>query len=235
MPTTEPPGDEPAFDGYRVVAKIRSGPITDLYRAEQVELGRLVFIKALGRSILPASPFAVALEREARLLTDLDHPGIVRVLDFVKRERAMWLVLEHTDGFPLDEVVAKKGRLDPRAAVAIALLLADALAHAHAHGVVHRDLQPHNVLLAKTGAVKLTNFVAAAAERLPTAPELLEGSTGFGTPAYMSPEQLLGEPEDARSDLFSLGIVLYEMLTGKRPYDSGEDRPLSSRSRHDSL
>jgi hypothetical protein len=233
MPTTEPPGDEPSFDGYRVVAKIRSGPITDLYRGEQIELGRSVFIKALGRSILPSSPFAAALEREARLLTDLDHPGILRVIDFVKRDRSMWLVLEHVEGPSLDEVIAKKGKLEPRAAVAIALLLAEALEHAHARGVVHRDVQPRNVIVAKTGSVKLTNFVAAAAERLPTAPELLEGSTGFGTPAYMSPEQLLGEPEDGRSDLFSLGIVLYEMLTGRRPYDTPDDRIRSQRTRHE--
>src|SRR5215471_1621842 len=147
MPTTEPPGDEPAFDGYRVVAKIRSGPITDLYRAEQIELGRLVFIKALGRGILPASPFAAALEREARLLTELDHPGIIRVLDFVRGERAMWLVLEYVDGWTLEDLIAQKGKLTPEGAVAVALAITDALAHAHGRGVIHRDLQPHNVLV----------------------------------------------------------------------------------------
>jgi len=235
MPTTTPPDEEPSFSGYRIVAKVRSGPITDLYRAEQTELGRLVFIKALGRGILPSSPFAAALEREARLLTELDHPGVIRVLDFVRGDRAMWLVLEHVDGWPLDEVVARKGKLGPHAAVAVGVAVADALAHAHGRGVIHRDVQPHNVLVAKSGAVKLVNFAAAADERLPTAPELLEGSSGFGTPAYMSPEQLLGEPEDARSDLFSLGIVLYEMLTGKRPFDAGDDRPTSQRGRHDSM
>ncbi len=233
MSTTVPPGEEPSFGGYRVIAKLRSGPITDLYRAEQTELGRLVFIKALGRGILPSSPFAAALEREARLLTELDHPGVIRVLDFVRGDRSMWLVLEHVDGWPLDEVVARKGKLAPQAAVAIAQSVAEALEHAHGRGVIHRDVQPHNILVAKSGAVKLVNFAAATDERLPTAPELLEGSSGFGTPAYMSPEQLLGEPEDARSDLYSLGIVLYEMLTGKRPFDAGDDRP--TRGRHDSM
>ncbi|HEX4340406.1 MAG TPA: serine/threonine-protein kinase [Polyangiaceae bacterium] len=235
MPTTVPPGEEPSFGGYRVVAKVRSGPITDLYRAEQTELGRPVFIKALGRGILPSSPFAAALEREARLLTELDHPGVIRVLDFVRGDRAMWLVLEHVDGFSLDEIVARKGKLAPNAAVAVAVAIADAIGHAHGRGVIHRDVQPHNVLVAKSGAVKLVNFAAAADERLPTAPELLEGSSGFGTPAYMSPEQLLGEPEDARSDLYSLGVVLYEMLTGKRPFDAGDDRPSSKLGRHDSM
>jgi serine/threonine-protein kinase len=235
MPTTEPPGEEPTFAGYRILAKVRSGPITDLYRAEQVELGRRVFIKALGRGILPSSPFAAALEREARLLTELDHPGVIRVLDFVRQERSMWLVLEYVDGFSLEEIIAQKGKLAPHAAVAVALAAADALGHAHGRGVIHRDVQPHNVLVAKSGAVKLVNFAAAADERLPTAPELLEGSSGFGTPAYMSPEQLLGEPEDARSDLFSLGIVLYELLTGKRPFDATDDRAPPSRGRPEAV
>jgi serine/threonine-protein kinase len=233
MPRAERPGVEPSFGRYRVVAKLRSGPITDLYRAEQVALGRPVFIKALGPGIPPGSPFAAALEREARLLTELDHPGVIRLLDFVSDEAAMWLVLEYVDGFTLEEVLAKKGKLSPGAAVAVALVLAQALGHAHEHGIVHRDVQPHNVLVSRDGAVKLVNFAAAADERLPTAPELLDGSAGFGTPAYMSPEQLLGEPEDARSDLFSLGIVIHEMLTGKRPFDAPNERAASHRVRHD--
>ena len=233
MSTSERPGDEPHFDRYHLIAKLRSGPITDLFRAEQIALGRPVFIKALGRGILPGSPFAAALEREARLLTGLDHPGIVRLLDFTADAATMWLVLEYVDGFSLDEVVAKKGKLSPGGAVAIALSVAEALAHAHARGVVHRDIQPHNVLVARSGAVKLVNFGAAADERFPTAPELLDGSAGFGTPAYMSPEQLLGEPEDARSDIFSLGIVLYEMLTGSRPFAASDERGSSHRIRHD--
>jgi eukaryotic-like serine/threonine-protein kinase len=233
MSSSMRPPEEPTFGRYRVIAKVRSGPITDLYQAEQSALGRHVFIKALGRGILPASPFAAALEREAKLLTELDHPNIVRLLDFVRDESTMWLVLEHVDGFTLEEVIAKKGKLSAAGAVGVALAITEALVHVHEHGIVHRDLQPHNVLVARTGVVKLANFAVAADERLPTAPELLEGSSGFGTPAYMSPEQLLGEPEDQRSDLFSVGIVLYEMLTGQRPFDAPDDRAASHRIRHD--
>ena len=234
MPASQPPPDEPDFGRYRVVSKLRSGPITDFYRAEQGTLGRSVFIKALGRGILPGSPFAAALEREARLLTELDHPNVIRFLDFTRDEDSMWLVLEYVDGFTLDELIGAKGRLSSAGAAAIGLAVSDALAHAHARGIVHRDIQPHNILVSRAGVVKLANFAAAADERLPTAPELLEGSAGFGTPAYMSPEQLLGEPEDARSDIFSLGIVLYEMLTGKRPFEPVDGRA-SARSRHDSV
>jgi len=225
--------DGPVFERYGVLESLRAGPITDLYRAELVALKRPVFIKALARGILPSSPFAAALEREARLLTELDHPNILRALDFVRDDQAMWLVLEYVDGWTLEAVLEKGKKLTAAAASAVALQIAEALGHAHKRGVVHRDVRPVNVLLSRTGVVKIANFAAAADERLPTAPELLDGRAGFGTPAYMSPEQVLGEPEDPRSDIFSLGIVLFEMLTGRRPFDAPDERAVSHRIRHD--
>src|SRR5437762_13561306 len=108
----------------------------------------------------------------------------------------MWLVLEYVDGWTLEAVLEKGKKLTAAAASGVALQIAEALGHAHKRGVVHRDVRPVNVLLSRTGAVKVANFAAAADERLPTAPELLDGRAGFGTPAYMSPEQVLGEPED---------------------------------------
>jgi serine/threonine-protein kinase len=233
MTPSERPIEAPTFERYRVVEKLRSGPITDMYRAEQTTLGRPVLIKALARGILPSSPFAAALEREARLLTELDHPNVIRVVEFVQEPETMWLVLEYVDGFTLEEILAKKKKLTPMSACAIAFEMVKGLAHAHEHGIVHRDIQPQNVLVSRDGWVKLANFAAAADERLPTAPDLLDGSAGFGTPAYMSPEQLLGEPEDPRSDLFSLGIVLYELMAGRRPFEAADDRARSHRIRHD--
>jgi serine/threonine-protein kinase len=219
------------FDGCEIVRKLSSGPVCDLYRAVQEPLGRTVLIKALGQNILPSSPFASTLEREARLLSELDHPGIVKVHDFVKRGDRMWLVLEHVDGVTLDELLTKAKRLADSAAIAIALRLAEALAHAHEHSVVHRDLQPKNVLVSRRGEVKLLNFALAVDERMPTAPELLDGSTGYLGPVYMSPEQILGEPADPRSDLFSLGVVLYELISGTRPFEGPNDRSTSLRIR----
>ncbi len=219
------------FDGCEIVRKLSSGPVCDLYRAVQEPLGRTVLIKALGHNILPSSPFASTLEREARLLSALDHPGIVKVHDFVKRGDRMWLVLEHVDGVSLDELLAKAKRLPESAAIAIALRLSEALAHAHEHSVVHRDLQPKNVLVSKRGEVKLLNFALAVDERMPTAPELLDGSTGYLGPVYMSPEQILGEPADPRSDLFSLGVMLYELISGARPFEGPNDRSTSLRIR----
>lgn len=223
----------PVFERYTVLESLRSGPITDLYRAELALLKRPVFIKALAQGISPSSPFAAALEREARLLTELDHPHVIRALDFVKTSDAMWLVLEYVDGWTLEGILEKGKKLSPLAACAVAVQLGEALAHAHHNGIVHRDIRPVNVLVSRSGVVKLANFAAAADERLPTAPELLDGRAGFGTPAYMSPEQVLGEPEDPRSDIFSLGIVLFEMLSGRRPFDAPDERAVSHRIRHD--
>ncbi len=221
------------FDGCEVVKKLSVGPITDLYHAIQEPLGRPAFVKALGSSILPSSPFAASLEREARLLAELDHPNILKVYDFVRRGERMWLVLEYVDGVSLEDVMQKSRKLPEPFACAVALEICRALAHAHAHGVVHRDVQPKNVLLGKDGTVKLSNFSVAFDERMPTAPELLEGSTGYGGPSYMSPEQILGERADGRSDLFSLGVLLYEMLSGERPFDGPDDRSTSLRIRRD--
>lgn len=219
------------FDGCEIKRKLSSGPVCDLYQAVQEPLGRTVLIKALGQNILPSSPFASTLEREARLLSGLDHPGIVQVHDFVRRGDRMWLVLEHVDGVTLEELLAKAKRVDPAGAVAIGLRLCEALAHAHEHGVVHRDLAPKNVLVSKRGEVKLMNFALAVDERMPTAPELLDGSTGYLGPVYMSPEQILGEPADPRSDLFSVGVMLYELLSGNRPFEGPNDRSTSLRIR----
>lgn len=223
----------PEFEGCRAVVRLRSGPIADLYQALQQPLGRPVLIKSLSSSILPSSPFAATLEREARLLATLDHPHILHLYDFVRTGERMWLVLEHVDGWNLDELMERGGHLSPSAAAALALDLARALEHAHARGVVHRDVQPRNVLVSREGIVKLVNFTVAVDERIPTAPELLDGGTSFGGPAYMSPEQLLGEPPDPRSDIFSLGSMLYEVLSGTRPFDGPDDRATTQRIRHD--
>src|SRR5262245_63742206 len=111
--------DGPVFERYSVLESLRSGPITDLYRAELSALRRPVFIKALARGISPSSPFAAALEREARLLTELDHPSILRALDFVRNDDAMWLVLEYVDGFTLEAILEKGKKLSVHAASAI--------------------------------------------------------------------------------------------------------------------
>ncbi len=221
----------PEFEGCRATEKIRGGAVADLYRAIQHPLGRPVLVKALSPSILPSSPFAASLEREAVLLATLQHPNIPQVHDFVRRDERMWLVLEHVDGWMLERVIRECGPLPAQAAAAIALEVTRALGHAHERGIVHRDVQPRNILVGRAGEVKLANFSIAVDERLPTAPELLDGNSAAGSPQYFSPEQILGEAPDPRSDLFSLGVVLFELLTGVRPFDAPDHGSSTQRIR----
>jgi len=223
----------PSFDGCEVAEKVVTGPIVEVYRATQVPLDRRVTIKALAASIVPSSPFAAALEREARLLGQLNHPNIVGLYDFVRKGDRLWLVLEAVDGWSLAELIERGKRFSQPAAAAIARGIAHALAHAHARGIVHRDVRPANVFVTKGGVVKLTDFSVASDERLPTAPELLDGSGGQPSLAYASPEQVLGEPPDPRSDLFSLGALLYELIAGTTPFGAGDDPTATLRIRNE--
>jgi hypothetical protein len=223
----------PSFDGCEVTEKVTAGPIVEIYRATQVPLGRRVTIKALAASIVPSSPFAAALEREARLLGQLNHPHVIGLYDFVRKGDRLWLVLEAIDGWSLAELMERAKHFSHPTAAAIARFLAHGLAHAHARGIVHRDVRPANVMLTKAGGVKLTDFSVASDERLPTAPELLDGSGGQQSLAYASPEQVLGEPPDPRSDLFSLGVLLYELIAGKTPFGRGDDPAATLRIRNE--
>jgi len=221
------------FEGCQILRKISAGPIADLYQGVQEHLGRKVLIKALGLGILPSSPFAATLEREARLLAELQHPNVLQVYDLVRQENRMWTVLEWVDGFTARELLLQGSPLPLATCLAIALEVSVALEHAHAHGIVHRDIQPENILVSRAGHVKLINFTVAVDERLPTAPELLDGSGGAFSTAYMSPEQILGEPADPRSDLFSLGLVLYELLSGISAFEHTASKSAAQRIRHE--
>jgi serine/threonine-protein kinase len=221
------------FGSSRVLNVIASGPLTEVYVAEQQSLGRQVAIKALKSSISPSSPFAFSLAREAQLLGSLRHETVPRLLEFERTDTAMWIAMELCDGFSLREVVDKARRIEPAAAVAVAIGVARALAHIHARGIIHCDLCPSNILLSRTGEVMLVDFGSAQAQDVPGSPEPVDGQSALGSPAYMSPEQILGEPIDARSDLFSLGMVLHEMLAGRRPFDDEDQRTVAHRVRHE--
>jgi len=232
----------PKFGDYETLSELGSGAIATVYLATQEPLGRKVAIKALKGTIPPTSTFATQLEREARVLSGLSHPNIVLLLDYVKSESQMYLVLEYISGFSLSELLAKKPKLRPEMVAAIGAAVAEGLAHAHERGVVHRDVKPANVILSRQGEVKLVDFSIAHRERLPSVDEPIAFDSetpargtapgAFGTPAYMAPEQLLGEAASASSDLFSLGVVLYQLLCGVRPFDKpGEKRAPAHASR----
>jgi hypothetical protein len=221
-----------AFGNCRVVEHVASGPLSDVFHAVQEPLGRHVAIKALRPTIAPSSPFALHLAREAELLSKLDHENLLEVYDFVRTDSAMWLVLEYVDGVSLAEILTKTEHLTVAAALAVGVELARALSHAHERGVIHRDIKPANVLISKRGEVKLVDFGIAHDESAASSPELIEAGSTFGTPAYMSPEQILGEPLDARTDIFSLGVLLYQIIAGERPFEGSDTKSTAQRIRH---
>ncbi|MGE5787028.1 MAG: serine/threonine-protein kinase [Myxococcales bacterium] len=223
--------DWPQLDGLRIESRLASVGVTEVYYAVQETLGRRVLVKSIKPNVLPSSPFAAALAREAHLLSEISHPNIQRLYDFRRTESQMWLVLEYLDGKSLEAVLAQTKQLPPLAVAGIGLMLASALAHCHERGVMHRAVEPKNLALGKDGRAILTNFVGAVKDRLPTAPELLDGSTHLTISPYFSPEQVLGETVDARSDLFSLGLVLYQALTGHHPFASPDESRVSQRIR----
>jgi serine/threonine protein kinase len=221
------------FGSFRVVSLLASGPLTEVYRCVQDTLHREATVKSLKRSLSTSSPFALSLSREARLLSSLRHDNIPRVLEFVDKPDEMWFAMELVDGVTLAQLLERSPRLDPTVATAVALEVARALAHAHDRNVVHCDVRPSNILLAKDGHTALVDFGSAQAEYLPSAPEPVEAHASIDAPTYMSPELILGEQVDPRSDVFVLGIVLYEMLAGKRPFEAHGDHTLAHAIRHD--
>jgi serine/threonine-protein kinase len=227
--------DWPNFDGIRIQQRLASEGVTETYVAVQEDLGRKVVVKALSPSVLPSSPFAAALKREAQILGELCHPHVQRLYDFRCTDSQMWLVLEHLDGALLSEILAKVGPLPPLAVAGLGFMVASGLAHCHARGTIHRAIEPRCVTLARSGAATLVGFVGAVKDRLPTAPELLDGSPHLAVSPYFSPEQVLGESVDARSDIFSLGVLLYEALTGKNPFAGPDDRSVAQRIRKDKV
>jgi hypothetical protein len=228
------------IEGFRVLEELGSGSLSTVYRAIETPLGRVVALRVLKATIATSSPFAAQLEREAKVLAELCHPNIGLLLSFVKSDARMVLVLEYVDGFSLSTLLRKKLTMPPDSVAAIGAAVARGLAHAHERGVVHRDIKPANVLVSRRGEVKIFDFGIARRstrdEPVALAPMRLEDVAAYGTPAYMSPEQILGENVDPRSDIFSLGVVLYQLVCGARPFERGDEtdrRPTAHRIRRD--
>ena len=210
------------FGRFRVLSELGRGAMGVVYRAEDTALGRVVAIKAVA---LPGDPgerdqHEKRFLQEARAAGSIAHPGIVTIYDVGREGDAAFMAMELVEGLELRARLAQ-GRVRPSEAVAIAAAVAEALAHAHERGIVHRDVKPANIMVLADGRVKLMDFGIA---RLAQPTVKTQTGTLLGSPQYMSPEQILGRPVDGRSDVFSLGLVLYEMLTGTRPF-TGEDIP----------
>ena len=205
----------------RIVEEVASGGMAIVYRAVQDPLGRTVAIKALKSSAAAEENVVVRFEREAKSLALLQHENIIHVYDFYEERGALFIVMEYVQGIDLYDLLEKCGRLPYDVAAIVAMQVARALDYVHYRGIVHRDIKPANVMLSRAGGVKVMDFGIA---RDTSFGDLTEAGTGIGTPAYMSPEQVLGDRLDARSDIFSLGVVLYQMVTGKKPFVEDEKR-----------
>ncbi len=210
---------------YETQCEIGSGGMATVYKAVQRSLGRTVAIKELKKDFTGDDRLVQRFEREARTAASFQHENIVHIYDYWSRPTCS-IVMEHVDGISLSEIMMKAGPLPTEIGVMIAVQVASALAYAHMHGVVHRDIKPSNIMVKRNGEVKLMDFGIARVRDLE--PLTIPGMM-MGTPSYMSPEQVLGDPLDPRSDIFSLGIVLYEMFTGMKPFVDEETQSITRR------
>jgi serine/threonine-protein kinase len=200
---------------YRLDAHIGTGGMSTVYCAFDTVLERKVAIKVMHREFAADSDQLERFRREARAVAQLSHPHIVGVIDAGEDEGHPYIVFEYVDGETLKDRIRRHGRLPVDEAVAYAIEIARALGAAHERGIVHRDIKPQNILLDEEGAAKVTDFGIA---RSLTEEGLTAEGRVLGTTDYVSPEQALGHPVDGRSDIYSLGIVLFEMLTGDVPF-----------------
>jgi serine/threonine-protein kinase len=215
---------------YAILETVEARAFTVTYRAEQQSLGRTVLLKTLKSTVSRESPFAAELSREAAVLGRLDHEGVIRLHDLVRAEGALYLVLEDARGVSLAEIL-RATRLELEPAVAVALAAARALGHAHERGVVHRAFGAAAVAVAPQGRVLLTDFSAAFAPAIDADAPRYEHSESLAQPSYMAPEQILGETLGPRADVWSLGVLLHELVTGARPFDGDDPRQLAPRIR----
>ncbi len=187
----------------------------EVYRAEDLKLGQIVAIKFLPES-LSKDPGALArFHSEVRVARHVSHPNVCRMFDIGEAEGITFLTMEYVDGEDLSSLIRRIGRLSADKATQIARQMCAGLAAAHERGVIHRDLKPANIMLDSTGRIRITDFGLAG-----IAASIQGAEVRAGTPAYMAPEQLAGKEVTIKSDLYSLGLILYEILTGKRVFDA---------------
>ena len=207
---------ETIAERYELEEVVGQGGMSTVYKAHDSLLERYVALKVLHQQYNEDEDFVERFKREARSVAQLQHPNIVTVIDRGEEDGRQYIVFEFIDGENLKELVVRKGRLEVRDALEIADEVAQGLAFAHENGLVHRDVKPQNVLLNGDGRAKVTDF--GIARSLDVEHGVTQTGTILGTSNYIAPEQATGQPVDAHTDVYSLGIVLYEMITGELPF-----------------
>jgi serine/threonine-protein kinase len=205
------------IDGrYRVLSRLGSGGMADVFLAEDQQLGRKVALKLLHRRFSEDPGFVERFRREAQAAAGLQHPNVVGVYDRGAYDGTYYIAMEYVQGRSLKQLIRDEAPIDPVRAIDITIQILKAARFAHRHGVIHRDLKPHNVIVDDSGHVKVTDFGIARAG----ASDMTETGSIMGTAQYLSPEQAQGHAVSASSDLYAVGVVLYELLTGHVPFDA---------------
>jgi len=199
---------------YEILEVIGSGGMAVVYKALCHRLNRYVAVKVLKDEFASNSEFREHFKAESQAVAMLSHPNIVSVYDYSRESNCQYIVMELLEGITLKQYMQKKGALSWKEALHFATQIARALSHAHSKGIVHRDIKPQNIMVVKDGNIKVADFGIAHLQT-----ESAEAPETMGSIHYISPEQVHGDPVDSRSDIYSLGVVMYEMLTGKLPYD----------------
>jgi eukaryotic-like serine/threonine-protein kinase len=211
---------------YRLEERIASGGMGDVWKGTDEVLDRVVAIKIMLDALMEEKGFAERFRAEARTMATINHPGVVRIYDFGS-DQVAYLIMEYVEGEPLSKTLNRVGRLTPARTMSLIAQAAEALQAAHDKGIVHRDVKPGNLLVRPNGTLVLTDFGIA---RAAAAAQLTATGAVLGTASYIAPEQASGNPATALSDVYSLGIVAYQCLSGHRPFEG--DTPLEIAMKH---
>ncbi|MFU8875341.1 serine/threonine-protein kinase [Micromonospora sp. SL4-19] len=212
---------------YRLDERIASGGMGDVWRGTDQVLGRTVAVKSLLPALLDEPGFAERFRGEARTMATINHPGVVDVYDFGSDQQIAFLVMEYVEGDALSSTLSRVGRLTPARTMALLAQAADALHAAHEKGIVHRDVKPGNLLVRPNGTLVLTDFGIARSDLVG---QLTAAGSVLGTASYISPEQATGAVATPASDVYALGVVAYQCLAGRRPFEG--DNPLEIAMKH---
>jgi len=224
-------------DRYLVLARLGEGGMGRVYLAEHVKMNRQCAIKVMNPSLVNDTESSQRFAREASNAARILHPNVAAVFDYGEADKVVYLVMEYVDGESLSSILQKDGALDPRRAIDIARQVADGLHAAHELGIVHRDLKPDNVIITRNRSgkeiAKVVDFGIAKAVNDSPQDALTKSGLVIGTPEYMSPEQLLGDPVDARTDVYALGCILFQCLTGNAAFAADTREQMIRRRLHE--